>query len=94
LKSISRLRGLTFLELNSTRITDEGLASIATMSRLTGLGVSDTAVTNAGLVRLRPLNQLSWFTYSGSRITDDAAEQFQKYLREPQTKTSEASPKN
>ena len=69
---IGAFKGLKYIDLNYTKITDSGLAYIAALPKLSGLDIADTRVTNAGLACLKPLSPLDWFRYDDTKITDDA----------------------
>src|SRR5947209_16260330 len=46
------------VNLNKTKVTDEGLANLEPLTELQELYLNDTAITDAGLMHLKRLKQL------------------------------------
>lgn len=64
------LPGLRALNLGSTRVTDQGLKSLAPLAKLLELNLSETAVGDVGLKELAGLQQLEVLDLSATRVTD------------------------
>jgi hypothetical protein len=52
-------KGMRYLELNGTKVTDAGLVHVGRLTGLMGLNISGTKVTDAGLVHLKPIPKLT-----------------------------------
>jgi len=64
LRNLDGLTALIRLELDSTRVTDAGVARIAHLPRLQGLDLGKTALSDAGMAHLRRLPGLRWLDAS------------------------------
>src|SRR5262249_8539638 len=70
-RTLAPLRNLRLLELDHTRLDDEGMAAIAGMRSLRKLYAHDTLVTDQGLKHLAGLRELVELDLYGTRITDE-----------------------
>ncbi|MEX1055592.1 MAG: hypothetical protein WED81_06150, partial [Rhodothermales bacterium] len=66
---------ITWLDLSSTGISDEGLELLAPMRHLTRLHLQRTAISDSALVHLRGLSRLEYLNLYGTRISDEGLEQ-------------------
>jgi Leucine-rich repeat (LRR) protein len=73
-------RGLRFLYLSRSRITDEGLAAIGNLHRLEGLNLVDTSIGDPSIEELKKLNSLEWLNLSATNISDAAARELRTAL--------------
>lgn len=67
---VKGLPGLQTLELESTQVTDAGLAHLEGLTHLKELTLVNTEVTDAGLARLKGLTRLSRLDLSATKVTD------------------------
>jgi hypothetical protein len=58
------------INLDRTRVTDEGLRHIAGLRKLHRLNLAETRVTDAGLAHLRGLDELKLLGLRGTQVTD------------------------
>jgi Leucine-rich repeat (LRR) protein len=72
---------LKALSLNSTKITDKGLASLEKLPNLTVLQLMHTDITDAGLAHVATLSRLEYLLLSNTNISDQGLE-FVKDLRQ------------
>ncbi|MFO0968865.1 MAG: hypothetical protein U0793_25200 [Gemmataceae bacterium] len=70
------LANVRVVNLNSSRITDAGLAHLERLDRLEGLYLNDTAITGAGLMRLKKLPHLKTLYVVGTKVTTGAVAEF------------------
>jgi Leucine-rich repeat (LRR) protein len=71
-EDLADLQGLTkleFLDMGSTRVSNEGLPSLRGLTNLQYLGLSDTAVTDAGLAHLQGFTGLRTLDLWGCLVT-------------------------
>jgi hypothetical protein len=67
-KGVMRFQ-LTFLSLDDSRITDEGLRHIGQITSLRELSLNDTRITDAGLLHLTRLKNLKDLYLGNTRVT-------------------------
>ena len=67
---LRQIASLAELDLSTTKIGDEQLASVAGLSNLATLNLSQTAITDAGLDHLAHLEKLTSLNLYGTKITD------------------------
>ena len=77
---IAGLKNLRVLNLNDTRVGDEGLAHLSGLTNLEQLRLQSTQVTDAGLSHIGPLANLTVVWLSGSRVTAAGADQLREAL--------------
>jgi internalin A len=77
---------LTFLSLNETRVTNDGLAHLAKLPSLRELYLGDTQITDDGLRHLYPLKNLKQVLIDNIRVSDEAFQQLKQAL--PKTSIS------
>lgn len=70
LLSLAELRGLRWLALTGTGISDQGIGSLSTMSTLERLWLSQTQITNAGLAQLASLSSLTHLSIEATPTSD------------------------
>ena len=61
---------LTWLNLATTKVTDEGLAQLAPLTKLTSLHLEKTGITDAGLAHLSGLENLQYLNLYGTQVSD------------------------
>ena len=71
---VKLLPDIEVLLLESTDVTDAGLATLNRLKRLQYLSLSDTQVSDAGLEHLKGLNQLHALRLNNTRVTDTGLE--------------------
>lgn len=71
---LSRLKGVTRLDLGSTSITDAALVHVKGLKELTHLHLEKTKITDAGLAQLKDLNALVYLNLYGTDVTDAGLE--------------------
>ncbi len=80
LKILAGQRGLTYLSLIETKVTDDGLRLLAAVP-LTELDVARTAITDNGLVHLYPLHTLQrLLVYGGPMVSDEGVARIEKAI--------------
>jgi hypothetical protein len=79
---VSDLSGLVWLNLNGTKITDEGLDPVLKLTHLTQLRLDETDITDAGLLKLARLKQLKTLNVYKTRVTDEGVKKLQAELPE------------
>jgi len=82
LKHLKRLPRLENLYLNGTKVGDEGLRHIGRLPCLEVLVLDGTRATDKGLIHLRGARRLRKLYRYRTKITDGAAAELQKTLRE------------
>jgi eukaryotic-like serine/threonine-protein kinase len=78
-RPLGRLRGLTFLVLDTTPVTDAGVAGLVELKKLTALGLPRSKVTDAGLKHLARLPELHILNLDGTAVTDAGLEQLAEF---------------
>ena len=68
------------LKLNSTRVTDAGLAHLAALEKLQFLDLSNTAVTDAGLRHLSGLKELQLVFLNRTKVSRAGGIALQKVI--------------
>jgi internalin A len=72
---------LTDLDLRGTKVTDEGLKSLAALTKLQTLHLNDlTGVTDKGLGHLGGLKALTRLDLRGTKVTDGGKADLKKAL--------------
>jgi hypothetical protein len=73
LKSLSRLKNLTYLWLtNNGRVTDTDLGALAELPRLEGIELANLRLTDAGVAHLAKIQSLSFVDCTRCLLTDAA----------------------
>jgi hypothetical protein len=67
---LERLTDLAFVDLSSTKVTDDGLRHLEGLPKLMCLSLIKTGVTDAGLVHLEVLTGLEYLHLRGTQVTD------------------------
>jgi len=62
---------VAWLDLGATKVTDQGLASLAGLPNLTRLHLQRTAIGDAGLAHLAKLTHLEYLNVYGTKVTDE-----------------------
>ena len=62
---------VAWLDLGATKVTDQGLASLAGLPHLTRLHLQRTAIGDAGLAHLAKLTHLEYLNVYGTKVTDE-----------------------
>ncbi|KAI8982690.1 hypothetical protein BDB01DRAFT_836127 [Pilobolus umbonatus] len=70
LDSLAHIKQLTYLNLNGTKLTDEGMAYVKGLSRLQQLYLDKTLVTEEGLSQLIGLPHLDTLSLSYTQVTN------------------------
>ena len=70
---------LLLLDLNSTRITGEGMTALESLDRLEYLNIANTIVDDSGLRSLPALPRLRFLLLATSQITDEGLLELQKF---------------
>ena len=69
--AIGALRGLEWLSLTGTRVTDAGVKELAGLRQLRRFSAKETLLTDNALVTLAELPNLTWLSLAGTRVSDD-----------------------
>lgn len=77
-KGLAKLTGLQRIDLTDSRITDEGLQSLAAMPNLQRIILRNTLVTDAGLAHLAKLRNVVELDLFGCKITDAGIDHLQQ----------------
>lgn len=85
-KALGALKSLRILNAYRTTFGDEAASSISGLANLTELNLGDTKITDLGLAKLRSLKKLNSLNLTGSQVTVESAEAFQKLM--PQCRVS------
>src|SRR5262249_54513746 len=100
LTQLSRLRGLRNLDLQDSRITNDGLIHLACLQSLQRIHLGNTKVTAEGLRHLAGLAQLAALDLTGTQVLIDSSVEYLKQLPNlrwldlrltPRTETSTAA---
>ena len=70
LSRVKHLKDTRWLELHSTRVTDEGLDAIADWKNLRELFLNANSLTDQSLDVIRHFQKLEWLELNGSQVTD------------------------
>lgn len=73
LARIGAAKDLTFLQLDGTKITNDGLAQLAGLTQLTTLSLARTEVNDAGLLHLAAMKNLRTVIVKETSVTADGA---------------------
>lgn len=73
-----RIRDMTELVLDGTRVTDAGVRRLKEAPKLMLLGLVDTSVTDAALNDISAIKQLSWVYLKGSKVTPNGIRQLRR----------------
>jgi hypothetical protein len=75
---------LQTLDLSSTKITDEGLATLGELEfpRLKEIALERTNVTNDGLMHLANFKNLEWISIAGTKVTKEGIRHLKAKLPE------------
>ncbi len=76
---LAEANNLLLLDLNSTGVTSDALASLDGFDRLEYLSVANTIVGDAGLERLAPLPNLRFLMLATTRVTDAGLAHVEKF---------------
>ena len=68
------------LQLDNTRITDEGVKALGDLQQLTHLGLSGTYVTDEGIQHLHNLKNLTSITLGRTNVTIDGVAALKRAL--------------
>ncbi len=83
---MKHLRGMNLqsLDLSSTKITDEGLATLGECDfpRLKEIALEHTSITDAGLMHLANFKNLEWVSTAGTKVTKDGIRHLKAKLPE------------
>lgn len=77
---LSRLCGVTSLDLHIVAITDVGVRQLRTLTRLQRLNLTYTKVTDTGLESLSELTKLKWLGLSYTRVTRAGIDKLKRSL--------------
>ncbi|MEZ5386332.1 MAG: hypothetical protein R3F13_12530 [Prosthecobacter sp.] len=84
--ALKSLKSLRVLSLYRTAFGDEAVSAIASLSNLADLNLGDTKITDLGLAKLRSLKKLTSLNLTGTQVTAESAQEFQKLM--PQCRVS------
>jgi hypothetical protein len=76
-KHIPKLSRLRILNLEGTRISDDGIMSLGSMPHLEAINLSATQISDRGLRHLRGLDHLCELSLSATRVTDAGLRELQ-----------------
>ena len=74
------LEKVVSLNLNFTKITDEGLKELPKLKQLTAIDLGSTQITDAGLKELAKLKQLTSLNLNNTKVTKAGVAELQKAL--------------
>ncbi len=75
-REFDALKGVNFLYIEQTNVTDAGLAHLTGMQSLKGLHANRNKLTDEALQHMAVHNNLAWINASRTAITENAARQF------------------
>jgi hypothetical protein len=75
---LARMKGIYYLDLSFTRVTDKGVASLTGCKDLRGLVLTGTKTTNAIVDALRAMPELQDIDVAQTAVTEDAVAQLVK----------------
>jgi hypothetical protein len=74
------LKGLEWLRLCETRITDKGLKTLGQLPRLRGLELFNTKITDRGLVHLWGCQRLEHLDLNATEVTEAGVKELARHL--------------
>ena len=77
LKTISQLKNVMELRLDTTDVTDQGLEMLKSMSKLVDLNVRKTLITSSGLAVFKEMRRLQRLAIGFNRLSDDSLVQLE-----------------
>lgn len=75
---LADLPAIERITLNSTAITDDGLAAFPKCKSLASLNLSGNSITDKGLAHIEAVKPLKYVTLAGTQVTDAGVAQLQK----------------
>ncbi len=79
-EELAQLKNLTYLDLQGTGISDQGLQHIGQLRILTRLNLINTPITDNGLEWLSELKNLKNLFLRGSKVTDEGVQRLKRAL--------------
>jgi hypothetical protein len=76
LAALSRLKELTWLQLDGARIDDPGLVYLKTLHQIEVIGITDSEITDGGLQHLIGLKKLTVLYLKNTKVTETGESRF------------------